>query len=82
MDIDYTNDTTSASASWEDFYDFNGINRYELSLNTTTDEGSNVVVVNWTDVGQNLSYTFFDLNLSPNRMYYFSIKAYDGLNNS
>ena len=82
VDIDYTNDTTSASASWEDFYDFNGINRYELSLNTTTDEGSNVVVVNWTDVGQNLSYTFFDLNLSPNRMYYFSIKAYDGLNNS
>ena len=82
VDIDYTNDTTSASASWEDFYDFNGINRYELSLNTTTDEGSNVVVVNWTDDGQNLSYTFFDLNLSPNRMYYFSIKAYDGLNNS
>ena len=81
-DIDHYNDTTSASASWDGFYDFNGIDKYELSLNTTTSAGSEVVVVNWTDVGQNLSHTFTDLSLTPNRTYYFSIKGYDKLGNS
>ena len=81
-DIDHYNDTTSASASWDGFYDFNGIDKYELSLNTTTSAGSEIVVVNWTDVGQNLSHTFTDLSLTPNRRYYFSVKGYDKLGNS
>ena len=81
-DIDHYNDTTSASANWDGFYDFNGIEKYELSLNTTTSAGSEVVVVNWTDVGQNLSHTFTDLSLTPNRRYYFSVKGYDKLGNS
>ena len=81
-DIDYYNDTTSASANWDGFYDFNGIDKYELSLNTTTNAGSEIMIVDWTDVGTNLSHTFTDLSLTPNRTYYFSIKGYDKLGNA
>ena len=81
-DIDFYNDTTSISASWEGFYDFNGIDKYELSLNTKTSSGSEVRVVDWTDVKDNLSYTFSGLSLTPKRTYYFSIKGFDKLGNS
>ena len=81
-DIDFYKDTTSVSANWSDFYDFNGIDKYEISLNTKTEAGSEVRIVNWTDVGSRLSHTFNDLSLTPKRTYYFSVKGYDKLGNS
>ena len=81
-DIDFYKDTTSVSANWEGFYDFNGIDKYELSLNTKTAAGSEVRVINWTDVETNLSHTFTGLSLTADRSYYFSIKGYDKLGNS
>ena len=81
-DIDHSNDTTSASASWGDFYDFNGIDHYELALYMMGHMGAEVIAVDWTDVGQNLSYTFSGLSLNPNYKYYFSIKAFDKLGNA
>ena len=81
-DIDFYNDTTTVSANWDGFYDFNGIDRYELSLNTKTAAGSEVRVVNWTEIKSRLSHTFSDLSLTPGRTYYFSIKGYDKLGNS
>ena len=44
--------------------------------------GAEVIAVDWTDVGQNLSYTFTNISLNPNYKYYFSIKAYDKLGNA
>ena len=81
-DIDHSNDTTSASASWNDFYDFNGIDRYELALYMIGNTGAEVLAVDWTDVGKNLSYTFNNISLNPNYKYYFSIKAFDKLGNA
>ena len=81
-DIDHSNDTTSASASWNDFYDFNGIDRYELALYMIGNMGAEVLAVDWTDVGKNLSYTFNNISLNPNYRYYFSIKAFDKLGNA
>ena len=81
-DIDHSNDTTSASASWGDFYDFNGIDHYELAPYMMGHMGAVVIAVDWTDVGQNLSYTFSGLSLNPNYKYYFSIKAFDKLGNA
>ena len=81
-DIDHSNDTTSASASWNDFYDFNGIDRYELALYMRGPMGADVIAVDWTDVGRNSFYTFTDISLNPNYKYYFSIKAFDKLGNA
>ena len=43
--------------------------------------GAEVIAVDWTDVGQNLSYAT-NLSLNPNYKYYFSIKAFDKLGNA
>jgi hypothetical protein len=44
--------------------------------------GAEVLAVDWTDVGKNLSYTFNNISLNPNYRYYFSIKAFDKLGNA
>ncbi|MAP71621.1 MAG: hypothetical protein CMF81_07100 [Candidatus Marinimicrobia bacterium] len=80
-DVDHLNDTTKASANWTGFYDFNGIKNFELSLNTTTNTGTEVIVADWTDVGKDSSFTFTGLNLITGKKYYFSVKGSDGLGN-
>ena len=80
-DVDHVNDTTTVSANWSGFYDFNGIENFRISLNSKTDAGTEVIIANWVDVGRDSSYTFTDLNLVSTKRYYFSVKGRDGLGN-
>ena len=80
-DVDHVNDTTTVSANWTGFYDFNGIENFKVSLNSKTESGTDVIIANWVDVGRDSSYTFTDLNLVSTKRYYFSVKGRDGLGN-
>ena len=80
-DVDHVNDTTTVSANWTGFYDFNGIENFKVSLNSKTESGTDVIIANWVDVGRDSSYTFTGLNLVSTKRYYFSVKGRDALGN-
>ena len=80
-DVDHVNDTTTVSANWSGFYDYNGIENFRISLNSKTEAGTEVIIANWVDVGKDSSYTFTGLKLVASKRYYFSVKGRDGLGN-
>ena len=56
-------------------------NNSNLSLNSKTESGTDVIIANWVDVGRDSSYTFTGLNLVSTKRYYFSVKGRDALGN-
>ena len=77
-DGDWFNDNASASANWTGFSDFNGIKEYFLSIGT---EKGNPNIQDWTSTGADTSFTFTELGLINNTLYYFNVRASDQLGN-
>jgi M6 family metalloprotease-like protein len=76
-DIGYSTSTTQLSANWGAATDpESGIVEYEYAIGTTA--GSNDVI-DWSTNGVNTSTTVTGLSLLQNQMYYFSVRAYNGL---
>lgn len=72
-DIDFTNSTTSLSATWSPSSDAqSGFSKYYLAIGTTS---GGTEVMAYTDVGTVTSYTKTGLTLTAGTTYYVSVKA-------
>ena len=78
-DTDYSNDTLNISVNWYGFRDMNGVDKYEVALDTINTATDSTV---WVNVGKDSSYTFTDLKLNLNQKYYTLVQAYDKLGNA
>jgi len=75
-DIDTTYSLTQLSANWTACVDTNSdISRYWYAIGTTSGATN---VLGWTDNSLNTTVTKTGLTLTPNQMYYFSVKSEDG----
>ncbi|MBL7014321.1 MAG: T9SS type A sorting domain-containing protein, partial [Candidatus Marinimicrobia bacterium] len=78
-DLDWTNSTTQLSAHWSGFSDAtSGIMKYEYSAGTSPGATD---LISWTDNGIDSSFTA-DVSMVSGTLYYISVKATDGAENS
>ena len=78
-DRDYANDTLNISVNWYGFKDINGVEKYELALDTINTATDSTV---WVNVGKDSSYTFTDQELRLGTKYYTMVQAFDKLGNA
>ena len=78
-DTDYSNDTLNISLNWYGFRDINGVDKYEVALDTVNTATDSTV---WIDVGTDSSYTFTDQKLVLGKKYYTFVQAFDKLGNA
>jgi len=78
-DLDWTNSTTQLSAHWSGFSDAtSGIVKYEYSAGTSPGATD---LISWTDNGIDSSFTT-GVTMVSGTLYYISVKATDGAENS
>jgi len=76
-DIDYSTDSDELSANWSASSDaHSGVSSYRFAVGTTS---GNDNIVPWTDNGNSTSATVSSLSLTDGQMYYFSVKAVNGV---
>jgi len=79
VDIDWTNSTSSLTATWSGFSDtLSGIQKYEYAIGSSS---GGTDVVDWTNNTTDTSVTKAGLTLTNGTVYYISIKATDNAEN-
>ena len=79
-DIDWTNSTSSLTATWSGFSDtLSGIQKYEYAIGTEIDSFS---LVNWTSAGLDTFFVESDLTMISSEIYYVFVKATDLVSNT
>ena len=77
--LHWLSDTSSAKATWSGFSDgASGIKEYEVLLRDTL---NNKNIVDWTNVGLEMTYSFTALALLNNGQYYLKVRASDEVGN-
>jgi len=78
-DIDWTNSTSSLTATWSGFSDtLSGIQKYEYAIGTEIDS---VALVNWTSTDLDTFFIESDLTLISSETYFVFVKATDHVSN-
>ena len=79
VDIDWTNSTSSLTATWSGFSDtLSGIQKYEYAIGTEIDSFS---LVNWTSTDLDTFFIESDLTLISSETYFVFVKATDHVSN-
>jgi len=79
VDIDWTNSTSSLTATWSGFSDtLSGIQKYEYAIGSSS---GGTDVVDWTNNSTDTSVTKAGLTLTNGTTYYLSIRAADNVGN-
>ena len=79
IDIDWTNSTSSLTATWSGFSDtLSGIQKYEYAIGSSSGDTD---VVDWTNNSTDTSVTKAGLTLTNGTTYYLSIRAADNVGN-
>jgi len=79
VDIDWTNSTSSLTATWSGFSDtLSGIQKYEYAIGSSS---GGTDVVDWTNNTTDTSVTKTGLTLTNGTAYYLSVKATDNAEN-
>jgi len=80
VDIDWTNSTSSLTATWSGFSDtLSGIQKYEYAIGTEIDSFS---LVNWTSTDLDTFFVESDLTLISSEIYYVFVVATDLVSNT
>ena len=74
----YTTDATSLHAVWTSADPESGIVEYQYLIRQTSTSGP--IILNWTSTGATASVTSAGLSLIPGQLYYFQVKARNGVN--
>jgi len=78
-DIDWTNSTSSLTATWSGFSDtLSGIQKYEYAIGNSS---GGTDVVDWTNNSTDTSVTKAGLTLTNGTTYYLSVRAADNVGN-
>ena len=79
-DIELQNDLVSFSGNWESFSDeYSGMAYHEAALYDAT---GGIYIVNWTDVGEDTTTTFYGLTLVAGRTYEIHVRGVDLVGNT
>jgi len=79
VDIDWTNSTSSLTATWSGFSDtLSGIQKYEYAIGTSS---GGTDVVDWTNNTTDTSVTKTGLTLTSGSTYYISVRGTDNAGN-
>ena len=79
-DIDWTNSTSSLTATWTGFSDtLSGIQKYEYTIGTEIDS---FALVNWTSTNLDTFFVESDLTLISSETYFVFVKATDHVSNT